>query len=230
MIELPKRFFRLLAGDAAAQRRWLDEHGWQWSAACCVAIVLGGGIYGATLGLWRDGLQAFYTAIKFPLLVFLTCGANAALNGCLGQLLGSGMGFRQTTLAILMAFTVTAIALAAAAPVMLFLLWNTPPLGEGKSVVGHSIMLLTHVGVVALAGVAGARRLFCLLVRTSGGLSAARRVFFGWLAGNLLLGAQLAWVLRPFIGSPNLPVAFFRDDPMRGSFFEALWRAFHHLF
>jgi len=224
-----ERLFRLLAGDAVAQRRWLDERGWQWGVVCCAVIALGGGIYGATLGLWRDGLQACYTSIKFPLLVFLTCGANAALNGCLGQLLGSGMGFRQTTLAILMAFTVTAIALAAAAPVMLFLLWNTPPLGEGHAAMGHSITLVAHVGVIAAAGVAGARRLFRLLVLTSGSVAAARRIFVGWLAGNLLLGAQLAWVLRPFIGSPGLAVQFFRDDPLRGNFFEALWRALNHL-
>jgi hypothetical protein len=197
MFDAPARLMRLLAGDAAPQRVWLDEPGWRWTAICCAVILAGTGIYGATLGLWRDPLQGGFTALKFPLLIFLTCGANAALNGCLGQLLGSGLGFRQTTLAILMAFTVTAVVLAATAPIMLFLLWNTPPLTESHAVVGHSVTLLAHVAVIALAGVAGARRLFRLLVLTSGNRTIAGRVFFGWLAGNLLLGAQLAWVLRP---------------------------------
>jgi hypothetical protein len=53
---------------------------------------------------------------------------------------------------------------------------------------------------------------------------------FSWLAGNLFLGAQLAWNLRPFIGSPTLAVQFFRDDPLRGNFYEAVWRACRHLF
>ncbi|MGH8045840.1 MAG: hypothetical protein ACREKL_01220, partial [Chthoniobacterales bacterium] len=197
MFNVRDRFRLLLAGDAVAQREWLGAAGWSWAAVCCAAITLGGGVYGATLGLWRDALQGVFTSIKFPLLVFLTCGANAALNGCIGQLLGSGLGFRQTTLAILMAFTVTAIVLAACAPLMLFLLWNTPPLANGRSIGGHSITLLAHVTVIALAGVAGLRRLYRLIVLTSGCPATARKIFVGWLAGNLLLGAQLAWVLRP---------------------------------
>ena len=58
----------------------------------------------------------------------------------------------------------------------------------------------------------------------------ARAVLFSWLAGNLFLGAQLAWNLRPFIGSPRLTVQFLRDDPLRGNFYEAVWRAIRHLF
>ena len=230
MFHASERLRHLLAGEAVTLRTWLDERDWRWTVVCIAVIVLGGGLYGATLGLWRDGLQAAFTAIKFPLLVFLTCGANAALNGCLGQLLGGGMGFRQTTLAILMSFAVTALVLAAAAPIMLFLLWNTPPLAAGNALGGHSITLLAHVALIAFAGVVGVRRLFQLVVLTSGSASVARRVLLGWLAGNLLLGTQLAWVLRPFIGSPGLSVEFLRPDPLRGNFFEAVWRALHHLF
>jgi hypothetical protein len=83
--------------------------------------------------------------------------------------------------------------------------------------------------VIALAGIAGERTLFRLIVQTSGSIMVARRILFGWLAGNLLLGAQLTWVLRPFIGSPGLPVQFLRSDPLHGNFFEAVWRAIHYL-
>ncbi|HEY8901672.1 MAG TPA: hypothetical protein VIM61_14770 [Chthoniobacterales bacterium] len=229
MFNAPARFRRLLGGNASAQRTWLEERSWRWAGVCVLVIVIGGGLYGATLGLWRDGWQAVFTAIKFPLLVFLTCGGNAALNGCLGQLLGSGMGFRQTTLAILMSFSVTAMVLAAIAPIMLFLLWNTPSLAAGNGIGGHNVTLLAHVGVIAFAGIIGVRRLFRLVVVTSGSAAVARRVLFGWLAGALLLGTQLAWVLRPFIGSPGLAVEFFRPDPLHGNFFQAVWRAIHHL-
>jgi hypothetical protein len=54
-------------------------------------------------------------------------------------------------------------------------------------------------------------------------------VLFGWLAGNLFLGAQIAWNLRPFIGSPRLAIEFLRSDPLRGNFYEAVWRALRHL-
>ena len=82
----------------------------------------------------------------------------------------------------------------------------------------------------AFAGVVANRRLLDLLRRMSGREATARAVLFSWLAGNLFLGAQLAWNLRPFIGSPRLTVQFLRDDPLRGNFYEAVWRAIRHLF
>jgi hypothetical protein len=91
-------------------------------------------------------------------------------------------------------------------------------------------MLLGHVCAIAFAGVMANRRLFDLLRKISGRDATARAVLFSWLAGNLFLGAQLAWNLRPFIGSPTLAVQFLRDDPLRGNFYEAVWRAFRHLF
>jgi hypothetical protein len=38
----------------------------------------------------------------------------------------------------------------------------------------------------------------------------------------------MGWVLRPFIGSPDLPFAWFR--PRESNFFEAVLHAFAHLF
>lgn len=220
-----RQFRSLLRGDTEGLLEWMDGQGVRWLVACGVVTAVGCGAYGTTIGLWRDGTQSIFTAIKFPLLVFLTCGGNALLNGALGLVLGSGLGFRQTTAAILMSFAVAALVLAAFAPLMLFLLWNTPPLVDGNSKVGHSVTLLAHVVVIAFAGFVGNRCLYSLLKSVCPSRAAARVVLLGWLAGNLLLGSQLSWVLRPFIGSPNLPVQFLRDDPMRGNFFEAVARA-----
>lgn len=230
VFDFRERFRDLLAGKPEKLAAWISEPGWRWPLVCCLAIALGCGCYGFTLGLWRDATQSLYTAIKFPLLVFLTCGGNAVLNGCLAQVLGAGMGFRQTFVAILMSFTIAALILAAFAPIMLFLLWNTPPLGEAKAVTGHSITLLAHVAVIAFAGIVGNHRLLRLLEYCTESRQTAWTVLLSWLAGNLLLGSQLSWVLRPFIGSPNLAVEFLRSDPLKGNFFEAVWRALHFLF
>lgn len=218
----------LLAGEPVAIARWLDEKSTWWPWSCVGVITLGCGVYGLTLGLWRGEMQSVFTAIKFPLLIFLTCGGNAALNGLLAQALGLPISFRQSFLAILMSFVLASLILAAASPVMLFLLWNTPPLGARGP--GHSLTLLSHVAVIAFAGVVANRRLFRLLVALSPSPDTALRTLFAWLAGNLLLGSQLAWVLRPFVGSPGLPVQFLRDDPLRGNFFEALAHAAKFLF
>lgn len=216
----------LFAGRPEPLVRSLGERG--WPLLMVATILLGGGLYGVTLGLWRSPTQAVYTAIKFPLLVFLTCGANAALNGMLAQVLGLDLTFRQTTQTILMSFALAAAILCAFSPVMLFLLWNTPALGDRTSG-AHSLLLSSHVAVIAFAGVVANWRLLRLLERLSASARAARVTLLCWLGGNLLLGSQLAWALRPFIGSPGLPVQFLRDHPLRGNFFEALFSALRHL-
>jgi hypothetical protein len=110
-------------------------------------------------------------------------------------------------------------------PVAFFILANAPALSSAGRGIGHSIVLLTDVLFVAYAGVVANRRLLHLLERVCTTPSAGRRVFWSWLAGNLFLGAQVAWVLRPFIGTPGLPVEFLRPDPMHGTFYGAVFRA-----
>lgn len=220
----------LLRGDADEISAWLDEPGIRWGVTCVLVILIGSGLYGFTVGLWRAPLQSLYTALKFPLLIFLTCTGNALLNGMLAQLLGSGLSFRQTSLAILMSFALTGLILGALSPVSLFVLYNTPSLSSDATVLGHSITLLTHVFFIACAGIIANRRLYRLLEKMSGSRRTARAVLLSWLGGNFLLGSQLAWILRPFIGSPQLAVEFLRDDPLRGNFYEAVGRALHHLF
>jgi len=223
------RLKALLRGDPDEMISWLTDAGIREALLCALVILLGSGVYGGTVGLWRAPLQSLYTAIKFPLLIFLTCAGNALLNGMLAQLLGSGLSFRQTSLTILLSFAITAAILGALSPVSLFVLYNTPPLSANTTLVGHSLTLLTHVFFIACAGVIANRRLFRLLTKASGDRRTARTVLLSWLGGNFLLGSQLAWILRPFIGSPGLAVEFLRADPLRGNFYEAVGRAAKHL-
>jgi hypothetical protein len=220
----------LLRGDADRLSDLLGKPTASALAGYAAVVLIGSGVYGFTLGLWRAPLQAFYTAIKFPLVIFFTCLGNGAINGMLAQILGSALSFKQTALAILMSFAIAATILAGLAPLTLFVWFNAPPLESRSAVLGHSVMLVTHVFAIAFAGVIANRRLLGLLCKMSGSDKVARAVLFSWLAGNLFLGAQLAWNLRPFIGSPRLAIQFLRDDPFRGNFYEAVWRALRHLF
>jgi PAS domain S-box-containing protein len=69
-----------------------------------------------------------------------------------------------------------------------------------------------------------------LLAQLGGSRAVALRVQFAWLAGNLFLGSQLSWILRPFIGTPTLPVEFFRDEALKGNFFEAVLHSLQQIF
>jgi hypothetical protein len=220
----------LLRGDAEEIACRLRQSNFRSLIGYCTIILIGTAVYGFTLGIWRAPLQSGYTAIKFPLLIFLTCVGNGVVNGMLAQLLGSGLSFKETSLAILLSFAVAAVILAGFSPITLFVWYNAPPLRSTTAILGHSVMLLTHVCVIAFAGIVANRRLLDLLRKICQREVAAYMVLFSWLAGNLFLGAQLAWNLRPFIGSPTLAVQFLRDDPLRGNFYEAVWHALRHLF
>jgi len=161
-----KHLKTLLRGEVDA--RCLEKPNLRWFIGYCIAIVLGSSVYGATIGLWRAPLQSVFTAIKFPLLIFLTCIGNGAVNGMLAQVLGSGLSFRQTAFAILMSFAVASLILGGFSPITLFILYNAPPLGSEDAIVGHSVMLLIHVFVIAFAGVIAHRRLLGLLQKVSG--------------------------------------------------------------
>lgn len=225
----PRRLKALCLGRVDEVAPLLEDRSPRWLGFCALVILLGCGLYGVSVGLWRSPLQSSYTALKIPALIFLTCAGNAALNGMLGQILGSGLGFRQASTAILFSFTIVACVLAAFSPLTFFVLYNTPPLASASAGTGHGMTLLTHVVLIAYAGVVANLRLLSLLVRFASSRGAAVATLLAWLGGNLLLGAQLAWILRPFIGSPGLPVEFVRDEPLRGNFFEAVWSALQRL-
>jgi len=141
----------------------------------------------------------------------------------LAPLLGLNITVRQSLHAVLMSFTIAAAILGAFAPLAAFMVWNAPPLTPGAThSAAYLFIKLVHVVVIAFAGIVGTGRLFQLLTNLArGNKSVARRVVFAWLAGNLLFGSQLSWVLRPFIGAPHLPVQFLRPDiAFQGNFYE----------
>ncbi len=222
----------LLRGNATAGRMAIESSDARRWLLYLAVIGGGAGLFGAAVGSWRDPMQALYTALKLPLILLMTSLGNGLLNAMLAPLLGINLTLRQSLLAVLMSFTIAAAILGAFSPLLYFLIWNTPPLMTGASTntSAHSLVLLCETAIVAFAGIAANVRLLQLLRELSGSANAAQKVLFAWLAGNLLLGSQLAWIMRPFVGSPGLPVQFLRDHPFEGSFYEAIFRAFRHLF
>jgi hypothetical protein len=99
--------------DAPTPRRVLRV-----ALAACAGLV----VYGFTVGYWRDPLMGIFVAVKLPLLVALTLICNGLLNGLLGLLLGTGLGFRQSLLALLSAFALAGLILGSLAPI-----WSRTP-------------------------------------------------------------------------------------------------------
>lgn len=225
----------LLRGEVAALAAWTAD--WRTTNVTrdVTLILAGAGAFGAALGCWRDPWQAVFGAIKLPLIMLLTAAGNAMLNAMLAPLLGLRLHFRQSFLAILASFALAATILGAFSPLAAFVIWNAPPLVDGAgdwatNSSTHAAILLLLVGMIAFAGVSANLRLLQLLRALAGDSATSWRVLLAWLAGNLFLGSQLSWVLRPFIGNPSMPVEFLRADAFRGNFFETIFHSVVQLF
>lgn len=207
--------------QACALHKWLEPESNRliW---CVALIFLGGGLYGFTLGVWRSPLQGVFVAVKFPMLLLLTALGTALANSILAQLLGARMTLRQSTLAVLMSFALLAALLASLTPLILFFLWHLPVMGSVDQAGAHRLFLLMNVVIIAFSGTVANLQLYRLLHQIC--TDVALKIIFIWLGMNLFLGAQLSWNLRPFFGTPGLPVHFLREDPFAGSFYEAVFK------
>lgn len=216
---------RLLArGEPEGLAEWLRQPVTRDSmVSLVVAIIIGCALYGFGLGLWRAPLQGVFVAIKMPLLIFLTLLVNGLINGMLGQLLGSGMSFRQTIVACLMSFAIFSLIVGSFSPLIIAWVLDSPPPGTEAGRDWYRIFLLGNTVIIAFAGIVANHKLLRLIQVFSGDAATGWRTLIAWLAGNLFVGAQLSYILRPFFGNPELPVQFLRDHPLEGNFYEAVW-------
>lgn len=216
---------RLCRGDRSLLQEWLEQQPISSLAFCIPAILLGCGAYGFTMGLWQGWEMASYVGIKLPLVIFATLLVNGMINGMLAMVLGSGIGFRQSVQFLLAGFALMAIILLSLSPITFLMALHAPAPEDAGAKHWHSVTLLTHTFVVAYAGITSHRSLLGHVREFATTSGHGTRTFFAWLAGNLFVGAQISWIMRPFFGSPGLQVQFLRDEPLKGDFYEAVWHA-----
>lgn len=189
---------------------------------CLVFVLLSSAAYGAALAAWRSPELALYVAIKLPLLMVGTTVVVMMLNYVVAAGLGSGLGFAQVVAVTWGAMTVACWILLGLLPVTLFFTVGVAS-REGthaQLTLTHNCLLLTHVLLIASAGLAGNAALREGLRRLVAPGCSTRLLYWCWLAAFTLVGCQLSWILRPFIGHPLMEVAFLRPDALEWNFFE----------
>jgi hypothetical protein len=225
----------LLRGEVEVLAGWVARWTPSQTFRQALVIMAGAGAFGAAMGSWRAPEQAVFSALKLPFVLLTTAAGNALINGMLAPLFGMDLKLRESFAAVLASFALAATILGAFSPLMLFLVWNIPPPEPGApvAVATHSAMVLTLVAMIAFAGVTANVRLLQLLRRLGGDAAPALRLLLAWLTVNLLLGSQLSWILRPFVGNAEEAVRFLDPHALSGNFFEevardaaALWSHF----
>ena len=219
----------LCRGDKQLLVLWVTKTRSDSFLLSLIFITIGCAVYGAVIGCRQGWEMTCYVALKLPAIIFLTLLVNGLLNGFLGLVLGSEIGIRHSFRFLLTGFSVMGVILLVLSPVVIFISFNLPAPGSEEAVSGHAATLLLHITVIAVAGILAHFRLLSCLRQFSATPRAGTRTFLAWLLGNLFVGAQISWNLRPFFVSPGLEIEFLRLDSFDGNFYESAFRALQNL-
>lgn len=221
-----------------------------------IGLVLGCA-YGAAMGLYavmRSGhpsaLQLFATTLKVPVLFLLTLAVTYPSLYVVSALFDSRLRHAETLRLLLISICVNLALLASLGPVTAFFTLSTESYDFMKVLnvaffgiagcvgLGFLVRALQRVfgsdadrppgprPAVVVEGVAveeSPRR----LLRPPEPNRAPRRIFAVWVVIYGAVGAQMGWILRPFIGSPELEFTWFRER--ESNFFEAFFAALGRL-
>ena len=211
-----------------------------------------GGIYGLCMGLFAvtrelnpSYAQMMAAALKVPLLFILTLVVTYPSLYVVSAIFDSRLRQGATLRLLLIAMTANLAMLAGLAPVTAFFTAST------ESYPFMVVLNVFFLGVAGLVGLGFLRKALNAIfevnadeeaqkvvqpadpmeqrIRPRPHKPASLRVFSFWILIYGCVGAQMGWVLRPFIGAPNLEFTFFRSD-RDSNFFEAFFHALGKLF
>jgi hypothetical protein len=221
-----------------------------------VIIIVLGMVYGICMGtfaLFRvkepHAWQIIASMVKVPLLFYLTLLVTLPSLYVFNALVGSRLTPATVVRLLVASLAVMVAVLASLGPIVAFF---------SVSTTSYPFMLLFNVVIFAVSGTLGLMFLLQTLHRlssidsqppesraaesgtpqaTSGALDPlenrvlsghVKTVFRLWVIVFALVGAQMGWVLRPFIGNPDVPFTWFRGR--ESNFFQAVLHTFQTLF
>ena len=137
------------------------------------------------------------------------------------QLLTHILSDRPLAVLTFLALATASVVLVSLAPVAWFFTLCAPAPSVASRAT-HNGLYLMHTTFVAGCGMAGTRALWEGMCRLGRPHASVRRVYLVWVLGYALVGGEVAWALRPFVGSvsPLYPVVFLRKDALKGNVYE----------
>lgn len=188
-------------------------------------LVVCGALYGAAMGSFGGvmgdrSLQMLYAAIKVPLLLMVTFVLSLPSFFIFNTLAGLGAEFGQALRSLVASQAGLTVVLAALAPFSL--VWNLSSNSQQATVLFNAALF----GVATLGGQALLRRYYRPLLLRDARHGQMLRI---WGIVYAFVGIQMGWILRPFVGDPNRPVQFFREDTW-GNAYVIVFQLIRHLF
>jgi len=163
-----------------------------------------GVVMGTFSGLAPDRFQLLvYSGVKVPLLMLATFGLCLPSFFVVNTVAGLRDDFPRALRAVVATQSCIAIVLAALAPLTALFYASC---GDHRAAVLFNALMF---GVAWVAAQVVSRRYYAALIRRQP-LHGTMR--YAWFVLYIFVGVQMAWVLRPFVGSPGLPVTFFRQE------------------
>lgn len=200
----------LLRGAGAFDARTPVLVPWWWLPVLTAA---GACIYGAFMGSYLlDAARlklVLYAGLKTPLLLMATTLLCLPGFFVLNTLLGLREDLRESLQAIFSGQAALGLALASLAPLLRF--WYVSGPGYRWAILMNAILFATATGAGHLVMLRYYRRLIARHRYHRVGL-------YAWVVLYAFVGIQMGWVLRPFIGEPEVPVQFFRQGPFTNAY------------
>jgi hypothetical protein len=173
-------------------------------------LVLCGLFYGAVMGAFdARTLQVIYSAVKVPLLLLATLALSLPSFFVVNTLMGLRSDFGPALRAIVASQAVLTIVLAALAP--LTVLWYASSAHYRAAILFNATMFAVASLSAQMALARGYRPLISANPKH-------RWLLRAWIFIYAFVGIQMGWTLRPFIGSPDSPVTFFRGGELENAY------------
>lgn len=170
--------------------------------AMILTIFAGGAAFGASMGAFRGGLQIAFAALKLPLAILLTAAVCAPALTALNAALDRETSLRRDLALVLVVLARASLVLAAEAPLVLLAV---------SLDAGYHALVLLAAGCCTVAGLSALALLGKGLGRQGGGAGSVV-VGIALVLVFSLVGAQMSWMLRPYLVRPRAPEAPFARD------------------
>ena len=210
----------LQINDLLRARPWVLQQGRTARRLLHLAllVVTFGIIYGAVMGAFGGVFgqrfwQVVFSALKVPLLLMGTFALSLPSFFVVNTLFGLRSDFSYSMRALVATQAGLTIILASFAPFTA--LWYVSFSNYQGAILFNTLMF----GTASIAAQRLSRRFYQPLIQREPKHRLMLRI---WLVIYAFVGIQMAWVLRPFVGSPDLPTHFLRQNAWGNAYVKLL--------